>query len=234
MDDRRVYLVTGSRKGIGRYLAESYLEEGGIVIGCSRETPDWTHERYSHFTLDVADEKEAKKLFRYIVKEFGRLDVLINNAGIASMNHSALTPLTTARALMETNFLGTFLFCREAVRVMQRSYSARIVNFTTVASAFRLEGEAVYAASKSAVEMLTRILAKEFAAFGVTVNAVGPAPIETDLVRNIPAGKLKELLEHQAIQRFGTLEDVKNVIDFFIRQQSSFVTGQILYLGGAG
>ena len=96
----------------------------------------------------------------------------------------------------------------------------------------RLEGEAIYAASKAAVEMLTRVLARELAPWGITCNAVGPTPIETDLIRNVPREKIDRLLASQAIPRFGRVDDVANVIDFFLRPESEFVTGQVIYLGG--
>lgn len=232
MDEPTVILITGTRKGIGRALAEHYLQRGFRVVGCSRQPSDLEHERYLHFCLDVCDEPKAKEMFAAIRRRFGTLDALINNAGIASMNHAVLTPMDAARRVVETNLLGTFLFCREAAKLMQRRSSGRIVNFSTVAVPFKLEGEAVYAASKAAVITLTQVLAKEFASFGVTVNAIGPTPVKTDLIRNVPADKIESLIRRQAIPRFGELPDVTNAIDFFLRPESSFVTGQVLFLGG--
>src|SRR5467141_507734 len=133
-------------------------------------------------------------MFSEIRKHDGRLDVLINNAGVASMNHSLLTPIAAVNKILETNFTGTFLFCREAARLMQLHRYRRIVNFATGAVPLKLEGEAVYAASKAALISLTQILAREFADFGITVNAVGPTPIKTDLLRGVPAEKLDTLI----------------------------------------
>ena len=115
---------------------------------------------------------------------------------------------------------------------MRQKRFGRIVNFSTVAVPLKLDGEAVYAASKAAIVSLTQILAKEYAEFGVTVNAVGPVPIKTDLIRGVPEEKIEKLLSRQAIQRYGTYEDVENVIDFFLRPESDFITGQVIYLGG--
>jgi 3-oxoacyl-[acyl-carrier protein] reductase len=167
-----------------------------------------------------------------IRKGEGRLDALINNAGIASMNAAMLTPVDSARRIIETNVLGTFLFCQEAARLMQKNRFGRIVNFTTVAVPFNLEGEAIYAASKAAVESLTRILARELADNGITVNAIGPTPIQTDLIRGVSSEKIEKLLARQSIRRMGEPRDIINAIDFFLRAESDFITGQVIYLGG--
>lgn len=232
MSDAEVVLITGTRTGIGRYLAEHFVQRGAHVEGCSRSAPDWSLERYTHHCLDVSDEMAVKAMLVDIQKRYGRLDILINNAGIASMNHIMLTPLKTLERIMATNLHGTFLTCREAVKLMQRRRYGRIVNMSTVAANMRLEGEAAYAASKSAVVMFSQILAKEVAAFGITCNVIAPTPIETDLIRNVPAEKIQRLVDNQAVKRMGTFEDVANVIDFFVRKESSFITGQVIALGG--
>jgi len=228
----RVIIITGTRKGIGKQLADYYLDCGDVVCGCSRGNPSINHAQYRHFRLDVADEKAVISMTRQIKRELGRIDVLLNNAGIAAMNHLMTTPYSNARSVFDTNFFGTFLFTREVSKLMMKQKSGRIVNYTTVATPLNLAGEAVYAASKAAIESFTRVSAKELGGFGVRVNAIGPTPVPTDLIRNVPENKLDELLEQQAIKRFGTFEDVLNVIDFFIDDRSEFVTGQVIYLGG--
>ena len=189
-------------------------------------------KHYKHYEADVSDEKAVLQIFSGIRKEYGRLDNLINNAGIASMNHTILTPLSSVHSVLNTNVVGTFLFCREAAKLMQKNKYGRIVNFATVATPLKLEGEALYAASKAAVVTLTQILAREFADLGITVNAVGPTPIKTDLIRGVPQAKMDSLLSRQAIREYGTFEDVSNVIDFYLMPESRFVTGQVIYLGG--
>ena len=153
-------IITGSSKGIGKYLTEYYLNHGNTVFGCSRREGTINHKNYHHFSLDISHEEPVKKMFNFIRKKYNYIDVLINNAGIASMNHSLLTRIETVHKILNTNVVGTFLLCREAAKIMQKSNNGRIVNFSTVAVPLNLEGEAIYAASKSAVISLTKILQK--------------------------------------------------------------------------
>lgn len=227
-----IFIITGTTKGIGKYLAEYYLDQGHTIIGCSRGKGTISHEGYDHYELDVGDENAVVHMIRRVKKKFSKIDVLLNNAGLASMNHILLTPYKTLQEIFRTNIFGTFLFIREAAKVMSRQGYGRIVNFSTVAVPLRLEGEAAYAASKAAVVNFTEVASRELAGFGITVNAVGPTPTQTDLIKNVPEEKLDSLLQRQAIKRFGTFEDIVNVINFFIDIKSGFITGQVIYLGG--
>lgn len=187
---------------------------------------------YEHHVADVSDESAVKNIFIAIRTKYERVDHLINNAGIASMNHSILTPVSTVHNILNTNFVGTFLFCREAAKLMQRRRYGRIVNLGTVAVPMRLEGEAIYAASKNAVVAFTQILARELADLGITCNVVAPTPVETDLIRSVPRDKIDRIVNNLAIKRLGNFEDIANVIDFFIKPESGYITGQVIYLGG--
>lgn len=238
----KVFIITGTRKGIGKELALHFLKEGHIVCGCSRGKSSIDHSNYHHFELDVNNEVQVINMVKTIKKQFGRIDILLNNAGIASMNHILLTPYQTMKNVFSTNVFGTFLFIREVGKIMSQSARIlkkqgeiphfRIVNFSTVAVPLRLEGEAIYASSKSAIANLTQVASFELSEFGITVNAIGPTPIPTDLIKNVPKHKIDALLQRQAIKRFGTFQDCLNVIKFFIDEQSDFVSGQIIYLGG--
>ncbi|MGA1791372.1 MAG: SDR family NAD(P)-dependent oxidoreductase [bacterium] len=227
-----IMVITGTRKGIGKALGEYYLNKGFSVIGCSRKEGSIADPNYYHYQLDVADEKAVISMVKDVAKRFGRIDVLINNAGMASMNHILLTSVDAVKKIYNTNLIGTFLFLREVGKVMAKQKRGRIINFTSVATPLRLAGEAIYASSKAAIVNLTEIAAKELADFNVTVNAVGPTPINTDLIKTVPKEKIEVLMEQQAIKRFGEFGDVTNVIDFFIDEKSDFITGQIIYLGG--
>ena len=228
----KTIVITGTRKGIGKEMADHYLAEGWQVVGCSRGEGSIEHDHYQHFALDVSDEDAVIAMARTIKASHGKVDALLNNAGIASMNHALLTPASTVNRILQTNVVGTFLFCREMSKLMRRTNNGRIINFTTVAHPLNLEGEAIYAASKAAVESLTRILARELAELKITVNAIGPTPIETDLIRGVPQEKMDALLARQALGRMGEVRDVINTVDFYLREESDFITGQVLYLGG--
>jgi 3-oxoacyl-[acyl-carrier protein] reductase len=230
--DKYNILITGTSRGIGRELALYYISLGHFVIGCSRSESSIQNDSYKHCILDITDEKSVISVVRKIKQDYGKIDVLINNAGIASMNHIITTSFGSVQNIFATNFFGTFLLTREVSKVMMKAKFGKIVNFTTVASPLYLEGEAIYAASKSAIESFTKTTAKELSSFGITINAIGPTPVKTDLIKAVPQNKIDELLQKQAIKRFGEIDDIKNVIDFFISKKSDFITGQIIYLGG--
>jgi len=232
MGKTEVVLISGASRGISRFLAEHFLRKGSVVYGCSRSPVDWKRDRYFHHALDVANERQVNRLFSSIRKQQGHLDITINSAAVASMNHFLLMPIATAKKIVDTNLIGTFLICRESAKLMKKAGYGRIINFTSIAVPLKIEGEAVYAASKSAVETLTCIIAREVAPYGITCNAIGPAPVKTDLLRGISAEKLGRLLERLSIKKFSMFEDIANLVDFLTAPTSGSITGQVIYLGG--
>ena len=243
-NNQKVMIITGTSRGIGNKLALYFIKKKFIVCGCSRKDSKIKHENYRHFILDVSNEELVVKMIKSVVNEFKRIDVLLNNAGIASMNHILTTPYSAIQNIFNTNVFGSFLFLREVSKVMgiqfnrakrlknTKNCNFRIINFATIATPLRLEGEAAYAASKASIINLTQIAAKELAPFNITINAIAPTPIQTDLIRFIPKEKIKALLEKQAIKRLANIKDIINVINFFINKNSNFITGQVVYLGG--
>ncbi|MDE6886340.1 MAG: SDR family oxidoreductase [Helicobacteraceae bacterium] len=249
--NKKVFIITGTSKGIGKELCLYYLNKDYIVCGCARGKSSINHKNYTHFIMDINDESSVISMVRDIVKKYKSIDVLINNAGIASMNHILTTPYNTIKNIFNTNVFGSFLFIREVSKAMSIDFKNkkrilkknqsfmddnlpyyRIINFATIATPLRLEGEAIYAASKASIINLTQIAAKELSSFNITINAIAPTPIKTNLIKAIPKDKIDSLLNKQAIKRFGNIKDISNVCDFFIDKKSDFITGQIIYLGG--
>ena len=220
-------LITGTSQGLGLALAERLLADGWIVHGFARSKQALAHERFSAHVVDVTDEAAVRAAVAAIA-ESGRIDLLVNNAGAASMNALLLTPGSVADQLMRVNYLGTF-HCLQAVgKVMVRQRAGRIVNVTTVAVPLSLEGEAAYVASKAAVEALTKVAAKELASSGVIVSAVGFGPIDTALTRAVPKAALAKI--NEAIGRpQGTT--MTQAVDYLLAHFHSAQSGKVEYLG---
>nr|QLK00719.1 SDR family oxidoreductase [Micromonospora carbonacea] len=229
-----IIMITGTRTGIGRALAEHFLESGHQVVGCSRRPATIDHPNYRHHQLDLADAGQIRTMFRNVRGEHSHLDALINNAGTSTMNHFMTTPDEVSRRLFDINFFAVLNCCREAVKLLRKTCgaTASILNVSTVAVPWALDGHLAYSASKSAVEQLVRVMSKELAPFGIRVNGIGLPPVPTVLTRSVPQRKIDELVARQAIQRICTMPDIVGPVEFLIGQQSAFVTGETIFLGG--
>jgi len=223
-------LITGTSQGLGRALAERLLADGWAVHGFARGEQPLVHEHFRAHAVDVTDEAAVRAAVAAIA-EAGRIDLLVNNAGAASMNALLLTPGSVAERLMRVNYLGTF-HCLQAVgKVMVRQRAGRIINLTTVAVPLSLEGEAAYVASKAAVEALTKVAAKELAHSGVIVSAVGFGPIDTALTRAVPRDRL-EALNHQLDLAASPTPEA--AAEFLLEHMRSAEAGRIAYFGDVG
>ena len=151
--DTPVALVSGARKGLGNEIAKHLASSGYNVVGCSRTMPDDpdADANIEYRIADVADEKSVQLLFKFVRERYGRLDAVVCNAGVASMNPLILTPKSSATQMFETNLIGTMLVAREAVRPLRQSGHGRIVTLSSVAVPLVLEGESIYSASKAAI-----------------------------------------------------------------------------------
>lgn len=225
------YLITGASKGIGRALAGFAIADGHNVAGLSRTKPEGPFE-FDWYEVDITDENSVKRAIQAIRGKWGKIDVLINNAGIASMNHSLLTPTATFQKILNVNTLGTFIISREVAKWMQRIRGGSIINFSTIAVPLAVEGEAAYAASKAGIELLTKVMSKELEPLGIRVNCIGPSVVSTSLTKAVPKEKLEALIGSQTIKREATALDVYNVVKFFASENSGMITGQTIYLGG--
>tara|TARA_B000000460_G_scaffold210966_1_gene158808 strand:- start:2940 stop:3638 length:699 start_codon:yes stop_codon:yes gene_type:complete len=232
MNKKPVIAITGTRTGIGRHLAAFYLSKGFHVMGCSRNETDFRYDNYHHFKIDISDETSVQNMFKTIRKEFGYLDVLINNAGTTSMNYAVLTPLKEVKKVFDTNFFGTFLCCREAVKIMQRKKFGRIINFSSIHTQLGIHGTSIYGASKSAIEQFSLILAKEVLQFGISVNIISLSVVEdSGMAENLSDEIKKEILKGSVSKTPLKIKDILDVINSLIDDRSKMATGQNISLG---
>jgi 3-oxoacyl-[acyl-carrier protein] reductase len=228
----QVLVVTGARAGLGRHLAEHYLSLGWTVVGCSRQPSDLLSEHYRHFVCDVSLPAEVSQMFLTVRRELGRVDALINNAGLMMPGLVALQPMLEATEMIGVNLAGAFACTQEAIRLMARRRCGRIVFVSSVAVPLASAGLGAYAASKAAIEELARVVAREVAPLGVTVNAVGPSIIAgSGMAAAMPADVVAQTVEASGTGRDVSLEDVTSVIDFLLSPASRAVTGQTIYVG---
>jgi 3-oxoacyl-[acyl-carrier protein] reductase len=220
-------LITGTSQGLGLALAERLLADGWIVHGFARSPQAFTHERFTAHVVDITDEAAVRVAVANVASA-GQIDLLINNAGAASMNALLLTPAAVAERLMRVNYLGTFNCLQAVGKVMLRQRSGRVINVTTVAVPLSLEGEAAYVASKAAVEALTKVAARELASSGIIVSAVGFGPIDTQLTRAVPKAALAKINDTIGRPQGTTLAAAA---DFLLAYMQSAEAGRIDYLG---
>jgi 3-oxoacyl-[acyl-carrier protein] reductase len=223
-------IITGTSRGLGRALTEKLLNEGWNVCGLSRSSSKINHERFSEHLVDITDEAAVQEAVSLISQRSPGIDLLVNNAGAASMNALLLTPAKTAEALMRLNYLGSFHTLQAVGKLMVRQRRGLIINITTVAVPLALAGEAAYVASKAAVDALTKVAAQELQSQGITVIGLGFGPLETDLTKAV--GKEKLALINQRIGRpAGTT--LNEAVDFIFEKLNSktLTTGHLYYLG---
>lgn len=223
-------VVTGASRGLGRDICERLVSKGVEVIGVSRTSSTSSFESLAY---DVSSAIQVKELAKLLRNSGRKVDGLVNAAGIASMNLALTTPMETSKRIVETNLLGT-MYCSQAIGpLLVRNKGGSIINFSTIAVALALSGEAVYVASKAGVEGFTRAFAREMAGFNVRVNCIAPGPIATDLIRGVSDTQINEILSRQILPRQFTPSDVSDLVELLLDPRSSSISGQVLNVGGA-
>lgn len=227
---KRTIVVTGASRGLGAHIAKRASEEGFHVVGAARTAA--TGDGYEIKACDVTVPEQVQALFRDMRKDEHFYGV-VNAAGTASMNLLVATPFETIQRIADINLIGTIHCCAAAGKLLCRRKRGRIINFSTIAVPLGLKGEAVYVASKAGIEGFTRSFAREMGDFGVTVNAVAPGPIPTDLTKNVPKANIAELISRQIIPQEGTPEDVWNVVSLLLSERANMISGDTIHVGGA-
>ena len=234
-------VVTGAGKGIGRVIAQRLLSEGAtvalldydeaLVTNTAREL-DPTGEKAFAFKCDVSSEENVKDTFTQIYARFGRVDILVNNAGI--IRDAIFHKMTPAQMhqVMDVNFFGAYNCIAQVTPHMREQCYGKIVNISSTSS-YGNPGQANYAASKAAIEGMTRTLAKEFARKNITVNAVLPGIIDTEMMRSIPADQLERVIAGTPMKRMGQPEEIAALVAFLSSDESSYVSGTCIICSGA-
>lgn len=238
----RVALVTGGSRGIGKAIVESLAQSGAKVAFVYRSNQEAAEQLVQSLTAenhdvvaiqaDVASKADADRVVNEVIDKWERLDILVNNAGIIRDGLLATMDEGDWKAVIDTNLGSVYNFCHAVMRQMMSQRYGRIVNISSVAAEFGNQGQVNYAASKGGIQGLTRCLATEVGRRNITVNAVAPGFIETDMteaVRNAAEGEIKK---HVSVRRLGTPEDVAQAVRFLAGEEASYVTGHVLVVDG--
>lgn len=230
MPVRDTIIVTGASRGLGRYCAGQLHARGYRVIGLGRTAV--TDTAFEMRTGDVTDPASIAGALMDLRRDTS-VYALVNAAGIASMNLVVTTPGETVRRIIETNLLGTIFCCQQVAPALIKRGTGRIVNFSTLGVPLAIKGEAIYVASKAGVEGFSRAFAREMSPHGITVNTIAPGPIDTALIAKVPKANVDAVVRQQIIQKQGEPKDVWNILSLLLSPESSMITGQTIYVGGA-
>lgn len=241
MSESKVAIVTGSARGIGKAIALKFAKDGYDVVisdileDVAKETAkeiEALGQKSLVVVADVSKAEDAARLIDETVKAFGRLDVLVNNAGITRDNLAIRMKESEWDMVLNINLKGTFLCSQAAAKVMMKKRSGRIVNIASVSGILGTAGQANYASSKAGVIALTKALARELGPRNITVNAVAPGFIITEMTEKLPEKVKEDYLAQIPLKRGGTPEDVANVVAFLASDAASYVTGTTLIVSG--
>jgi len=237
----RAMIVTGGSRGIGAAIAALMAEHGAGVLVSGRDADrvqtavkamEGLGGRVVGLAADAAKREDVDRLVDAARQEFGRLDVVVNNAGITSDALLVRMKDDDWDRVMDVNLRGAFLLTRAAAKVMMRQKSGRVINIASAAGAMGNAGQANYSAAKAGLIGLTKASARELAHWGILVNAVAPGLIETDMSAAIPEAARQAFLAQVPVGRIGTAREVAEVVGFLAGDGASYITGQVFHVNG--
>ncbi len=235
----KVVLITGGSRGIGRACAVAFADLGAqVVIGyagneaAANETLALLKTKGRALRFDVADAAACAKAVDSVVEEFGRLDVLVNNAGVALDGLVLRTKEEDWDRQLDTNLKGAFALIRAAARPMMKQRAGAIVNLTSVVGETGNAGQAAYSASKAGLIGLTKSVARELASRNIRVNAVSPGLIETDMTARISGETRTKMVEEIPLSRLGAASEIAHAVVFLASDEASYITGEVLRVNG--
>jgi len=239
----KVAVVTGANRGIGKCITETFAENGASIIACMRvispETDDWMKNLESKFNIsinpvmvDLSNEKSVKGSIKEIMSISKRIDVLVNNAGIASGALFQMTPISELRKIFEINFFSQIALSQGIAKIMVRNKSGSIINLSSTAAFIADPGTLAYGSSKSAFSRATQSMANELGSYNIRVNAIAPSVTKTDMFEQMSLEAREKLINASALKRAAEPKDIANVALFLASELSSFVTGQVIRADG--
>ncbi|NQD65891.1 3-oxoacyl-[acyl-carrier-protein] reductase [Bacillus haikouensis] len=238
----KVALVTGASRGIGKEIALELAREGANVVvnysGSEAKANEVVDEIKSMgreavaIQCNVADSDSVQSMVKDTISQFGTLDILVNNAGITKDNLLMRMKENEWDDVININLKGVFLCTKAVTRQMMKQRSGRIINISSIVGVSGNPGQANYVAAKSGVIGLTKTAAKELAPRGITVNAIAPGFISTDMTDQLPEDVRNEMLKQIPLNRFGDPKDIAKVVSFMASESSAYMTGQTLHIDG--
>ena len=238
----KLALITGGTRGIGKQIALTFAKEGyDIAINYRAKNDDLKNTKseieannVKCFAVqgDVAKFEDCEKFVKQIVEEFGNIDVLVNNAGITRDTLLMRMKEEDFKQVIDTNLVGTFNVTKNVISYMMKARNGRIINISSVVGISGNAGQTNYAASKAGIIGFTKSLAKEVASRNITVNAVAPGFIETQMTAVLKEDIKEEIAKKIPLKRMGTPQDVANVVKFLASSDSSYITGQVIHIDG--
>ncbi len=238
----KLAIITGGARGIGKQIALTFAKEGyNIAINYRTENEDLKNTKKEieennvkcfTFQGDVTNFKDCEQFVKQIVEEFGNIDVLVNNAGITRDTLLMRMKEEDFKQVIDTNLIGTFNVTKNVISYMMKARSGRIINISSVVGISGNAGQTNYSASKAGIIGFTKSLAKEVASRNITVNAVAPGFIETQMTDVLKDDIKEEIAKKIPLKRMGTPQDVANVVKFLASNDSSYITGQVINIDG--
>ena len=238
----KLAIITGGTRGIGKQIALTFAKEGyNIAINYRTENEDLKNTKKEieennvkcfAFQGDVTNFKDCEQFVKQIVEEFGNIDVLVNNAGITRDTLLMRMKEEDFKQVIDTNLIGTFNVTKNVISYMMKARSGRIINISSVVGISGNAGQTNYSASKAGIIGFTKSLAKEVASRNITVNAVAPGFIETQMTDVLKDDIKEEIAKKIPLKRMGTPQDVANVVKFLASNDSSYITGQVINIDG--